>query len=260
MTFTGAAALPAPAHIASLTPSHGQTGTVVTVSGTGLVPGATSVAFEHAILIDPSHVTVNPAGTTATFSMSGIDEWTYFWGGKLFVSMVTAGGQSNQLIFTAEPHPVAYRPLSPGQGPAAGGTRITLRLSGTMDPVLGFDVEGAVVGGVRVIAPVSLTRLASAGGKEQWALTFVTPRHAAGRVRVSLISFVPVSGPALTFRYLARPAAAPPPATTSSAPEPELPDTGADLLAVWLALIAPALIAAGIFARTRSGQAAPNCD
>jgi hypothetical protein len=239
--LSGTAFFSGPPHLSSLQPARGQSGTVVTATGTGFIPGATSVAFEHAALIGPSHVSVNPTRTTATFTIGGIDEWTWFWGGRLFMSLITPGGESNQLIFTALPHPVTYLPPTPDSGPSAGGTRVTVTLHGYMDPPSGFDVEGAVVGGKRVTAPVNLTLIHDGAGTQQWTLTFTTPPHTPGRVHVTLISYVPLAGPVPTFTYLAKaPISAPSPAG------PSLPDTGPGSLTAFSALLAVALLIVGV--------------
>ncbi len=113
----------APPVIEALTPDHGDAGTVVTASGTGLVPGATSVAENHVRLVDPDQVTVDPAGTTATFTVASVDRTQYFFGGQLRLSLVTPAGESNQLSFTVQAHLVSYGALHPSSGPTRGGPR-----------------------------------------------------------------------------------------------------------------------------------------
>lgn len=49
---------------------HGEVGSLVTASRTGFVPGTTSVAVDHAVVVGPGRVAADAAGITATFTLS----------------------------------------------------------------------------------------------------------------------------------------------------------------------------------------------
>lgn len=209
--------------IESLSPEHGEAGTVVSASGTGFDPGATQVAVDHALTLGAGQVTVDPTGTTAIFAVPG-DRMMYFFGGQVHLSLVTQAGESNQVSFTIPAHPVSFSTLQPSSGPTRGGTKVQVALTGYMDQSAGLDVAGAVVGGIRVTSPVTLVPTGYTNGQPtKWVLTFVSPPHAPGTVPVTLISYVQLTGPPLTFAYLAPSQSAP----TQPTNEPELPSTGA---------------------------------
>jgi hypothetical protein len=229
----------APPVIESLTPDHGDGGTVVTATGSGFVPGATQVAVNHVVGTVAGPVTVDPTGTTATFAVPG-DRESYFFGGQVRLSLVTPAGESNQVSFTYLAHPVSYSTLHPNSGPARGGTTVQVALTGYMDPSAGLDVAGAVVGGIRVTSPVTLVPTGYTNGQPTtWVFTFVTPPHAPGTVSVTLISYVTLTGPPLAFTYLAPSQSTP----TQPTSEPQLPSTGPSQPAGRLGL---ALLLAGL--------------
>lgn len=85
-----AAPVPAPPVIDTITPASGGTGggTIVTVTGTGFVPDATSVVMCD-VTIPASDVQVNPSGTRATFATPPCTA------GTVTFTLVTPGGTAD---------------------------------------------------------------------------------------------------------------------------------------------------------------------
>ncbi|MEU2630031.1 IPT/TIG domain-containing protein, partial [Kitasatospora sp. NPDC007106] len=107
--------LASPPTLSSLTPGQGPAGggTIVTLTGTNLT-GATAVTFGSTAAT--SYTVVSPSQITATAPPGS---------GTVQVKVTTADGTSNGLSFTYVPAP-ALSSLTPGQGPAGGGTIVTL--------------------------------------------------------------------------------------------------------------------------------------
>jgi hypothetical protein len=152
--------VPTPA-ITSVSPSSGPTagGTPVTITGSGFVTGATvSIGGVAA-------TSVNVASATSITAVTGAHA-----AGPVDVVVTTPGGTATSTGgFTYVVPPPAITSVSPGSGPTAGGTPVTITGSGF---VAGATVS---IGGVAATSVV----VASAT-----SITAVTGAHAAGPVDV----------------------------------------------------------------------------
>ncbi|WP_158292613.1 IPT/TIG domain-containing protein [Serinibacter arcticus] len=166
---------------ASLDPVAGPVagGTVVTVTGTGFVPG--SIATIDGVEV-PSDV--NDEGTELTFTTPAHDA------GPVDVVVTTPGGSTGPLVFTYVDVPTAAS-LSPVSGPVAGGTLVTIvGTSFTDDSVV--TIDGDVVAGT-----------VNEDGTE---ITFTTPGGDAGPVDV-VVTTAGGSTEPLVFTYVDAPTA-----------------------------------------------------
>ena len=175
------APVPAPTAIA-LAPDNGPIagGTVVTITGTNFSPGST-VSIDGGGPITPTSIA--PNGQSLTFTTPA------HAAGEVEVTVTSPTGTTDPLVFTYGAPP-ALAPtatdLDPDNGPAAGGTPVTI--TGT-----NFDEDSTVsIDGVTVI-PTDVDPLGT-------SLTFVTPPHAAGDVPVTVTTAVGTTA-ALTFTY-----------------------------------------------------------
>ena len=144
----------APPALASLSPVRGPTagGTAVTLSGSGFVTGA-SVSFGGSAA-PASVVSATSISATAPAHGSGVVD----------VQVVNPDGQSSTLpaSFTYDA-PVGVPPVvsgvSPGLGPIAGGTTVTVTGSGFVDglAVLFGGISGTVVGAVTATSFSAIT-------------------------------------------------------------------------------------------------------
>ncbi|MET3806569.1 hypothetical protein ABIB25_003585 [Nakamurella sp. UYEF19] len=191
LTFTYLAA----PTLASLNPDHGTAagGTLVTITGTGLVPGATSVTI-GGNTVAVGDVSVAGDGLSATFRTPAHDP------GLVGVTVTTPGGTSTPALgFTYGP-PIAST-LSPTHGPATGGTSVTVTGSGFVAGATTVSIGGNTVAAGDVTV--------AAGGT---TATFAAPAHAVGAVPVTVSTPGGTSTPALTYTY-------DPPTATSLSPD-----------------------------------------
>jgi hypothetical protein len=210
---------PAPAGAPTLTaldPDNGPVtgGTVVTVSGTGFTDDST-VSVDGSDPITPD--SVSDDGTELTFTTPAHTAAT------VPVTVTNGAGTSAPLPYTYDPAPAAVPTLSaldPDNGPAAGGTVVTV--TGT-----GFTDDSTVsVDGSDPITPDSV----SADGT---TLTFTTPAHAAGDVEVTVTTAGGTSDPLVYTYNPASTTTTPPPVITSpedggtvTTPNPPITGTG----------------------------------
>ncbi|PZF53890.1 hypothetical protein DEJ23_14060 [Curtobacterium sp. MCSS17_008] len=177
--------------LASLAPDNGPTagGTTVTVTGTDFTDDSTvSVGGSDPITPD----TVSEDGTELTFTTPAHDA------GAVDVTVTTPSGTSEPLTFTyleASAGAPTLDALDPDEGPAAGGTSVTITGDGFTD-----DSTVSVDNG-DPITPDSIS-------EDGTSLTFTTPAHAAGAVPVTVTNGDGTSEP-LTFTYLEASAGAP---------------------------------------------------
>ncbi|MFA6037763.1 MAG: IPT/TIG domain-containing protein [Legionellales bacterium] len=163
--------------VASLSPTAGPAAgsTLVTISGSGFVNGATTVYFGSDQGVNVNVVNSN---NLTVESPSGI--------GMVNVTVETAGGTSTQTI------PYQFVPsissLSPTQGPVAGGTLVTI--TGT-----GFEAGNTMVrfGNSSVSATVSVTSSTS--------LEVTSPPGSAGSVDVTVTTSGGTSTEYIEFTY-----------------------------------------------------------
>lgn len=145
--------LPVPT-VTSLSPSQGPQsgGTVVTITGTGFTGGA-SVKFGTAVA---TGVTVNSDTSITATSPAGT--------GTVDVTVITPGGTSalnasDQFTYLAAP---TVTNVNPNQGPASGGTTVTITGTGfTGATSVKFGAISAT--GVIVNSPTSITATSPAG-------------------------------------------------------------------------------------------------
>ncbi|RFS46289.1 LPXTG cell wall anchor domain-containing protein [Micromonospora craniellae] len=167
----------------SITPDEGPQsgGQTVTITGTGFVPGGTSVTFDGAPATD---VTVNPAGTslTAVTPPGAV--------GPAVVVVTSGGGTAAPLDYTylADGSAANVTGLTPRSGPTAGGTTVTITGTG-FTGATGVTFDG-VPGTGFTVNPAGST------------ITVVTPPNAAGPADVRLV-FPAGTAVAPTFTYLA---------------------------------------------------------
>jgi len=175
-------------------------GTPVTITGTGFTAGST-VSVDGSAPITPD--TIATDGTSLTYTSPA------HVAGTVPVTVTNDGGTSAPLDFTYEPAPLAAPVLAtidPDEGPAGGGTAVTI--TGT-----GFEV-GATVS-VDGSAPITPTVIAADGT----SLTYTAPAHVAGTVPVTVTNAGGTSAP-LDFTYLPAPPTAPVLATIDPAQGP----------------------------------------
>lgn len=103
--------------------------------------------------------------------------------------------------------PATATGIDPDHGPTAGGTKVTI--TGTCFVA---GKTSVTIGGITI--PASKVTVA----KDGKSLTFITPPHAAGPVRVTVSTVCGPAGP-LTYTYIPPPSAPP----TSSAPANSIP-------------------------------------
>ncbi|MGW9178792.1 IPT/TIG domain-containing protein [Agromyces sp. NPDC055658] len=155
----------------------------------GPVAGGTPVTITGTDLGDASEVTVD--GVSVPFTQVSDTEITFetpaHAAGEVDVVVTTAGGDSNALPFTYFDEPVLTT-LTPDEGPAAGGTLVTITGS-----ALGGATEVTVDGVSVPFTQVSDTQI-----------TFTTAPHAAGPVDVVVTTPGGASDP-LVFTYLPGP-------------------------------------------------------
>ncbi|WP_172832223.1 choice-of-anchor G family protein [Nakamurella panacisegetis] len=153
---------------ASLSPNRGPAagGTVVTITGTGFVPGATTVEI-GGITIPAGQVTVTDGGTKATFTTPAHAP------GTVDVVATTAGGTSTPALpFTFDA--LAATGISPDHGPTTGNTTVTVTGTGFVPGKTSITIGGTVVPASQVtVDPTGTTAV------------FATPAHAAGGVLVT---------------------------------------------------------------------------
>ncbi|MGX5696669.1 IPT/TIG domain-containing protein [Agromyces soli] len=178
----GYAYVPAPL-LSSLSPTQGPTagGTPVTITGTDLA-GATDVTIDGVSVgagnwsqVDATHVSFTTPAHAA---------------GPVAVRVVTVGGTSNALTYTYIPPAPVIAELSPDEGPAVGGTFVTV--TGTnLAGATGLTVDGV---------PTPFAEIAG-------VVTFVTPPHLPGP---ALVQVTTLGGPSnvMPFTYFAAPAIA----------------------------------------------------
>ncbi|WP_147437378.1 IPT/TIG domain-containing protein [Micromonospora musae] len=189
---------PQPPTAASITPDEGPQsgGQTVTITGTGFVPGDTTVTFDGT---PATNVVVAPGGTslTAVTPPGAV--------GPATVVVTTPGGSAPPLNYTylADGSDAVITDLTPTTGPTSGGTTVTI--TGT-----GFTgATGVTFDGV----PGTNFTLNPAGT----AITVVTPPNTAGPAVVELV-FPAGETTAPTFTYIA-------PTITSVVPD-QGPSTG----------------------------------
>ncbi|MFI9649340.1 IPT/TIG domain-containing protein [Streptomyces sp. NPDC052040] len=176
--------------LTSLTPSQGPLGggIVVTLTGTNLT-NASAVRFGGTAAI--SFIVISPTQITAVAPARAA--------GAVTVTVTTPGGTSNSLTFTYVVAP-ALASISPGQGPVAGGTVVTLT---------GTNLSGATAVRFDGIAAATFTVDSAT------QITAVTPGHTAGSAAVTVTTPGGTNNPdspSVYFFY------APPPTVTSIAP------------------------------------------
>ncbi|MBQ0904605.1 IPT/TIG domain-containing protein [Micromonospora sp. U21] len=175
--------IPAPPTAATIVPDEGPQsgGQTVTITGTGFVPGGTTVTFDGTPATD---VVVAPNGTslTAVTPPGAV--------GPASVVVSTPGGTAAPLQYTylADGSDAVITNLTPTSGPTSGGTTVTITGTGltgatqvTFDGVPGTDFT---------VNPAGTT------------ITVVTPPNAAGPATVELV-FPAGEVTAPTFTYVA---------------------------------------------------------
>jgi hypothetical protein len=145
-----------------INPTSGPTagGQTVTITGSGFVPGATTVTFDG---VEATGVVVAPGGTSLTAVTPAGSA------GPAQVEVATAGGRSARLAYTYAAVPTVTA-LAPTSGPTSGGTTVTITgtgLAGTTQVAFG-GAPAAIV-----------SRTAN-------SVVVRTPAHAAGAVDVTV--------------------------------------------------------------------------
>ncbi|WP_147458858.1 IPT/TIG domain-containing protein [Micromonospora sp. BL4] len=179
--------IPAPPTAATIVPDEGPQsgGHTVTITGTGFVPGGTTVTFDGA---PATNVVVAPNGTslTAVTPPGAV--------GPASVAVTTPGGTAAPLAYTylADGSDAVITNLTPTTGPTSGGTTVTITGTGfTGATQVTFD---GVPGTNFTVNPAGTT------------ITVVTPPNTAGPATVELV-FPAGEVTAPTFTYEAVPPA-----------------------------------------------------
>ncbi|MGA4731946.1 IPT/TIG domain-containing protein [Micromonospora taraxaci] len=173
----------APPTTTSITPNAGPQsgGQTVTITGTGFVPGDTTVTFDGA---PATNVTVNPNGTslTAVTPPGAV--------GPAVVVVSTGGGTAAPLDYTYLPDGsgATVTGLTPTTGPTSGGTTVTITGTG-FTGTTGVTFDG-VPGTGFTVNPAGTT------------ITVVTPPNTAGPADVRLV-FPAGTAAAPPFTYVA---------------------------------------------------------
>ncbi|MFJ9742936.1 IPT/TIG domain-containing protein [Streptomyces sp. NPDC101166] len=154
-------ATPAPS-LSGISPGQGLPagGTTVTLTGTNLT-GATAVKFDG---VAATSYTVNSSTQITAVTPAHA-------AGAAAVTVTTPSGTSNALTFTYLAAAPSVTGLSPGQGPASGGTTVTLT---------GTNLTGATEVRFDDVAATSFTVNSST------QITAVTPAHVAGAAAVTV--------------------------------------------------------------------------
>ncbi len=191
----------APPTATGLDPELGSTagGTQVVLTGTGLVPGQTTIII-GGVTVPADRVQVNPAGTTATFRTPA------HAAGPVQVIAITPGGRTAPQAFRYVA-PLTATGLAPDRGPTTGGTETVLTGTGLVPGQTSITVGGVTI-------PADQVEVNAAGTRA----TFRTPRHAAGPVQVTATTPAGTTAPQ-TFTYLAAAPAPAPPTTTGLGPD-----------------------------------------
>ncbi|MBM7077169.1 IPT/TIG domain-containing protein [Micromonospora humida] len=173
----------APPTVASITPNTGPQsgGQTVTITGTGFVPGDTTVTFDG---VPAADVTVAPGGTslTAVTPPGAV--------GPAVVLVTTGGGTAAPLGYTylADGSAATVTGLTPTSGPTSGGTTVTITGTG-FTAATGVTFDG-VPGTGFTVNPAGTT------------ITVVTPPNTAGPADVRLV-FPAGTATAPVFTYVA---------------------------------------------------------
>ena len=176
----------APPTIASASPIAGVPagGTVITLTGTNYLVGATNVAFggvpaQSVTVVNTTTLTaVTPAGAAGTTS----------------VSVTTIGGTAiANNAFTYSPAPTIAL-VSPGAGPIPGGTTITITGSSYLAGSTSVRVGGVFAIFVTVVNPTTITAMTPYGSVGSASVTVTTPVGTATMPK----GFVYVEGPTMS--------------------------------------------------------------
>ncbi|TDC38779.1 LPXTG cell wall anchor domain-containing protein [Micromonospora sp. 15K316] len=174
-----------PPTAASINPDEGPQsgGQTVTITGSGFVPGNTTVTFDGT---PATNVVVAPGGTslTAVTPPGAV--------GPASVVVTTPGGSAAPLNYTylADGSDAVITDLTPTTGPTSGGTTVTITGTG-FTGATGVTFDG-VPGTNFTVNPAGTT------------ITVVTPPNAAGPAVVELV-FPAGETTAPTFTYVAAP-------------------------------------------------------
>ncbi|MFY1634082.1 IPT/TIG domain-containing protein [Solwaraspora sp. WMMB335] len=176
-------AAPAAPTAAAIDPDSGPQsgGQTVTITGTGFVPGGTTVTFDG---VPATGVVVDPSGTSLTaVTPAGAV-------GPADVVVTTDGGSAAPLAYTylADGSDAVVTGIDPDFGPTSGGTAVTITGSG-FTGATGVTFDGVAGTGFSV----------NPAGTE---ITVVTPPGTAGPADV-VITFPAGSAAAGTFTYVA---------------------------------------------------------
>ena len=173
----------------ALDPDSGPTtgGTEVTVTGTGFVPGETTVTI-GGNTIPADEVDVDDDGTSLTFLTPPHVP------GTVDVTVTTPGGTTEPLDFTYFAVPTATA-LDPDSGPTTGDTEVTVTGTGFVPGETTVTIGGNTIPADEVDVDDDGT-----------SLTFLTPPHVPGTVDVTVTTPGGTTEP-LDFTYFAVPTA-----------------------------------------------------
>ncbi|MUH52218.1 MAG: hypothetical protein F2789_13520, partial [Actinobacteria bacterium] len=184
-SFTVTASVAAPT-VTALSPVSGPVagGTVVTITGSGFVSGATTVKFganagTSVTFVSATSITaVAPAGVAGAVTVTA--------------TTTTGGTSTNATQFTYVAAPTVTS-LSPTSGPASGGTVVTItgtNLTGATGVKFGANAATNVV----VVSATSVTATAPAGVAGAVTVTVTTP----GGTSTNVVSFTYLVAPTVT--------------------------------------------------------------
>ncbi|MEU1883975.1 IPT/TIG domain-containing protein [Micromonospora rifamycinica] len=174
---------PAAPTTATITPDEGPQsgGQPVTITGTGFVPGGTTVTFDG---VPATDVTVAPGGA----SLTAVTPPGAVGPAEVVVSTVNGASAPLGYTYLADGSAATVTDLTPTSGPTVGGTTVTITGTG-FTGAAGVDFDGLPGTGFTV-DPAGTT------------ITVVTPPNPAGPALVELV-FPAGRVTAPTFTYLA---------------------------------------------------------
>ena len=196
-------------------------GNTVTVSGTNLVPGVTSVTVQPPgggapVTIPASAVTVSPDGTTASFVMPPSPT-----PGDATITLTSPFGATAPVAYEYLPVPTAAAMLPDAFGSTAGGDVVTIVGTGFVAGATSVQIgpntvpasQVSVVGGGQTPLTGALTQALQASLVQSLtatgtSVTFTTPANVAGPVSVTVITPGGTTAPARIYTYVAPPTAA----------------------------------------------------
>lgn len=178
--------------LVAVSPNQGPTagGTLITLTGHAFIPGSTTVMVAGQPCSGVNVLSDSSLTCTTAAAPAGVQD----------VQVSTPGGDSNILHFTYDDIP-ALTVIAPGQGPLAGGTRITLTGAAFVNGSTSVTVDGQVCTGLTVISHSEAACTTPPGMSGPQAVLLTTPGGTSNALHFTyddvptLVSVSPDQGP-----------------------------------------------------------------